>query len=87
MWHPPARTAVAEAAVAAAEADRVARPERYRLEVEHLAHVAAQPRVGTRTGANDSGSILRAEGRSDGFSKGWRDGLEMYLGSAAEDGD
>lgn len=57
------------AALAAAEEDRRARPERYRLDPEHLAEVAA----------------ARA-GDEAHFAAGWREGLEQYAGSAAEDG-
>lgn len=42
MWTPAARTDAALAAVAAAEADRLERPERYRLDAEHLAAAAAR---------------------------------------------
>jgi len=42
MWHPAPRTDAARAALAAAEADRAARPERYLLEPDHLASVAAR---------------------------------------------
>jgi hypothetical protein len=68
-WQPAPRTDVAIAARAAAEADRAARPERYLLDADHLASVAARH-------ADD---VAR-------FDDGWREGLEQYLGSAAEDG-
>lgn len=42
MWHPAPRTDAACAALAAAEADRAARPERYLLEPDHIAAIAAR---------------------------------------------
>ena len=68
-WRPSARTETALAIYAAAEKDRVSRPERYRLEPD-----AVLERVATR------GEIHEAH-----FAKGWRAGLEAFLSSAAED--
>lgn len=42
LWHPAPRTPAALAALAAAEADRAARPERYVLDPDHLAAAAAR---------------------------------------------
>src|SRR3546814_5283338 len=42
LWQPAPRTAEAKAAHAAAEADRSARPERYRLDPETVASAAAK---------------------------------------------
>jgi len=42
VWRPAPRTDAARAALAAAEADRSARPERYLLDPDHLASVAAR---------------------------------------------
>ncbi|MCB1285617.1 MAG: sulfotransferase [Microthrixaceae bacterium] len=42
MWQPPERTAAASAAIAAADQDRLARPDRYLLDADHLASVAAR---------------------------------------------
>jgi hypothetical protein len=72
-WRPSPRTAAARERYAAAEADRVARPERYRLGVEVADDVverATQGRGPAELG--DAGD--------------WRPGLEAYLGSAGEDG-
>jgi len=68
-WRAPARTEQAAAAHAAAEADRAARPERYRLDPDAVAARAA-----------------RHPGDEAAFAAGWREGLERYLASAAEDG-
>ena len=68
-WRPAPKSAMALAALAAAEADRAARPERYRLDPDHVAAAAA-----------------RHDGDTSRFAPGWQDGLEAYLGSAAEDG-
>ncbi|WP_099039030.1 sulfotransferase family protein [Mycobacterium neglectum] len=68
-WRPSARTESALAIYAAAEQDRVKRPDRYRLDPDAvLERVAA-----------------RGEIRETHFAKGWRTGLEEFLGSAAED--
>jgi len=42
VWRRPPRNATATAALAAAEADRLSRPDRYRLDADHLAAVAAE---------------------------------------------
>jgi hypothetical protein len=72
-WRPSPRTAAAQERYAAAEADRVVRPERYRLGVDVADAVVERA---TRGGGAD------ALGDRDD----WRPGLEAYLGSAAEDG-
>jgi hypothetical protein len=69
-WHPASRSAEAQAIHAAAEADRAARPERYRLDPDAALAQA------TRGGTVPEGDL----------APGWREGLEQYLGSAAEDG-
>ncbi|TDC82470.1 sulfotransferase [Actinomadura sp. 7K507] len=73
LWTPPPRTAGAAAVYAAAEADRAARPERYRLGADEADAVVDRA---TRGGGRD---LLGDPSR-------WRDGLERYLRSAAEDG-
>ncbi|MCR5978367.1 sulfotransferase [Gordonia jinghuaiqii] len=72
-WTPPQRSEVAEKIYAAAEADRAARPERYRLGVE------ATDTIVERATAEHG-----VEGLGDPAQ--WRPGLEQYLRSAAEDG-
>ncbi len=72
-WTPPQRSEVAEHIYAAAEADRLARPERYRLGVE------ATDAIVERATAEHG-----VEGLGDPAL--WRPGLERYLASAAEDG-
>lgn len=42
MWRPAPRTDAARTALAAAEADRAARPERYNLDPDHIAAIAAR---------------------------------------------
>lgn len=42
LWKPAQRTRVAESVLAAAEADRAARPDRFRLDPDHLASVAVK---------------------------------------------
>ena len=42
-WQPPQRGETAAAAYAAAEADRTARPDRYRLDPDLIAEIAARP--------------------------------------------
>ena len=42
MWQPAPRTDAARAAIAAARADREARPERYVLDAEQIASTAAR---------------------------------------------
>lgn len=59
---------------AAAAADRAAHPERYRLDPD-----AVVERVLAREGERDGIGV-------DDFAAGWREGLEHYLASAAEDG-
>ncbi|TDC38940.1 sulfotransferase, partial [Actinomadura sp. KC345] len=75
LWTSPPRTAEAAALYAAAEEDRAARPERYRLgagETDALVDRA------TRGDDGDRGLL--------GDPSRWRDGLERYLRSAEEDG-
>lgn len=68
-WEPPTRTATARAIYEAAEQDRAARPERYRLDADTVLD-----RIASR------GDIDHAE-----FADGWRDGLDAFLHSAAAD--
>ena len=73
VWRPAPRTAAALSRYAAADADRVTRPERYRLGSEVADDVverATQGRAPAELGDPDD----------------WRPGLEAYLGSAGEDG-
>lgn len=67
-WQQPSRSEQVQAVYAAAEADRIARPERFLLDPDHIAEVAGRDGVAER------------------FADGWREGLEHYLSSAAEDG-
>jgi hypothetical protein len=69
-WLPAPRSAEARAIYNAAEADRAARPERYRLDPASAVERASR-----------GGTIDEAA-----FADGWREGLEQYLGSAAQDG-
>lgn len=69
-WTPPPRGADVRALYDAAEQDRAARPERYRLDP---ALVIAR--------ATRDGEIPTSR-----FPDGWRDGLGAYLASAEEDG-
>lgn len=69
-WQPAPRSAEAQAIHDAAEADRRARPERYALTPD--AAIAKATRGGALSEAD--------------FADGWQEGLEQYLGSAAEDG-
>ncbi len=69
-WQPSARTAAAVAIYAAAEQDRVSRPDRYRLDP-----AAVLDRIAARD------EICEAQ-----FAKGWRAGLETFLHSAREEG-
>lgn len=69
-WTPPARPAAARALHAAAEADRAAHPERYRLD---------PATVLARALGDEPESAL-------GDGADWRAGFERYLASAAEDG-
>lgn len=70
-WRPVPRTPEAAAVHAAAEADRIARPERYRLGA-----AAADPVIARAT----------RDGARLGNPSQWREGLAHYLESAAEDG-
>lgn len=69
-WRPLARGPEAVAAYEAAEADRTARPDRYRLDPEVVVDRATK------------GGTLPI----DGFADGWEEGLRAYLASAEEDG-
>lgn len=69
-WHPPARSPEAMAVYEAAEADRVVRPDRFRLDPDAIVERASQ-----------GGRV-----HVDTFADGWRAGLEHYLASAATDG-
>ena len=69
-WTPPERTADAAAIHAAAEADRRTNPELYSLDPDDVL---------TRV-------LERTDGSTEAFLPGWRDGLEQFLGSLAEDG-
>jgi hypothetical protein len=72
-WLPPARSREAEAIYAAAEAERAAKPERFRLGAAAL----------------DATIERALRGRDPaclGDPAEWRAGLEQYLESAAEDG-
>lgn len=69
-WTPPPRSAEAAAVYAAAEADRRARPDRYRLDADTV--IARATRNGGATTAE--------------FADGWANGLAHYLDSAREDG-
>jgi hypothetical protein len=72
-WAPPARSREADAIYAAAEAERAAKPERFRLGAEAADGVALR--------------VLRGrEPARLGDADEWRPGLEQYLESAAEDG-
>ncbi|GAC54586.1 sulfotransferase [Gordonia amicalis] len=72
-WTPPPRTAVAENIYAAAEADRAARPDRYRLGVGAVDAIVE--RATAKHGVEGLGEPAQ-----------WRPGLEQYLESAGEDG-
>ncbi|MGV0739203.1 sulfotransferase [Mycobacterium syngnathidarum] len=72
-WSAPARTPEALAAYAAAEQDRAARPDRYRLGTDAVDIVI--DRGTRRTGAGVLGDPDQ-----------WRPGLQQYLASAEEDG-
>ena len=72
-WLPPARSREAEALYAAAEGERAAKPERFRL----------------GAGVADVTALRALRGRDPaclGDPAEWRPGLERYLESAAEDG-
>jgi hypothetical protein len=69
-WTQPPRSPEAASVYAAAEADRDAQPERYRLDDDTV--IARATRNGRATTAT--------------FADGWADGLSRYLGSAREDG-
>jgi len=69
-WSPPSRSPEAASVYAAAEADRQAQPERYRLDEDIVIERATRNgRAATSTFADD-----------------WADGLRHYLASAREDG-
>ncbi len=72
-WTPPPRSEVAARMHAAAEADRAARPERYRLGAD------AADLLVEKAAATHGVDAL-------GNPRHWRPGLERYLESAAEDG-
>ncbi|MCZ0914930.1 sulfotransferase [Gordonia amicalis] len=72
-WTPPPRTAVAENIYAAAEADRAARPDRYRLGAGAVDAIVE--RATAKHGVEGLGEPAQ-----------WRPGLEQYLESAGEDG-
>ncbi|ODR16069.1 sulfotransferase family protein [Mycolicibacterium porcinum] len=72
-WTAPARTPEARKAYAAAEADRTARPDRYRLGADAVDIVIDRGTRGTGAG------VL-------GDPDQWRPGLLQYLASAEEDG-
>lgn len=72
-WTPPPRTPASDAAHAAAEADRAARPHRYDLGTSAVDAVTER-------------ALRGADPSSLGDPSDWRDGLVAYLGSAAEDG-
>lgn len=72
-WLPPERSPQAQALYAAAEAERAAKPERFRLGAE-----AADGAVERALRGRDSACL--------GDAAEWRPGLERYLASAAEDG-
>jgi hypothetical protein len=72
-WLPPARSLEAETIYAAAEAERAAKPERFRLGADGV----------------DATALRALRGRDPaclGDASEWRPGLERYLASAAEDG-
>ena len=73
VWTPAARTPAAQGLYAAAEADRAANPDRYRLGIDVLDAVVDRATAGT--GAGELGEPTE-----------WRTGLEQFLGSADEDG-
>jgi hypothetical protein len=72
-WLPPERSQAAQAIYAAAEAERVARPERFQLGAE-----AADAAIERALRGRDAACL--------GDPTEWRAGLEQYLESAAEDG-
>ncbi|MGV0811030.1 sulfotransferase [Mycolicibacterium boenickei] len=72
-WVAPARTAEAQQAYAAAEQDRTARPDRYRLGADAVDIVVDRATRGA--GADVLGDPQQ-----------WRPGLQQYLASAEEDG-
>ncbi len=73
LWQGVPRTDEAKAVYAAAEADRAARPERYRLGAESAGAVVAR-------------ALRDADEALLGDPSEWRDGLERYLASAEQDG-
>lgn len=77
LWQPPPRTEQAAAAHAAAEADRQARPDRYRLDPEHVAAVAGRDpddverfAPGWRAGLDAYLSSAREDGRLNALGTG-----------------
>src|SRR5690606_22847328 len=84
-WTPPPRSAEARAAYAAAEADRAARPERYRLDPEALLARALQS-AGSRAIGDAEGRTSHEADPSALGDDDWRAGFARYLASAAEDG-
>ncbi|WP_068271577.1 sulfotransferase family protein [Aldersonia kunmingensis] len=81
LWEAPPRTPAARAAYEAAENDRVANPDKYRLGVDAVDFVVDRASRGVAERASGSGG-----GEVFGDPEGWRPGLSQYLGSAAEDG-
>ncbi len=69
-WQPPARTAAGKAIYAAAEQDRVERPERYRLDADMVVERA----------------LRRDGVAASMFADGWRTGLDHFLRSADQEG-
>ena len=68
-WEPTARTEQSQAIYAAAEQDRITRPERYRFDADQVIERAVRQ------------SGLSAEY----FSPGWESGLRVFLQSAEQD--
>ncbi|WNG89240.1 sulfotransferase [Mycobacterium sp. ITM-2016-00317] len=69
-WQPSPRSAAAREMYCAAEQDRLDRPQRYTLDPETVLDRMA----------------ARGEVTPEEFAPGWRDGLEMFLASAQEEG-
>ncbi len=72
-WRAPARGAEAQAVYDAAEADRVERPDRYDLGDDAAGRVVEQ-------------AVRGGDVAALGEPASWREGLETYLASAAEEG-
>ncbi|GAA0938797.1 sulfotransferase [Actinocorallia libanotica] len=73
LWKPVPRTAEVAAVYEAAEVDRLARPERYRLGKDAVEAVISRASRGVEDTFVDDPSV-------------WREGLEQYLESAEKDG-